>query len=219
MANRFFPNYPKYRITSPFGVRVHPVSGVKTSHSGIDLVAFDGKTSHTDYIAAHSGGVVESVSYDDVSGHYVRIEVASGILMVYCHLKDKSALKKGASVKKGDIIGYMGSTGRSTGAHLHFGIKKDGVWIDPEPYLDKDYSKPEATVKIEMSILRKGSKGTQVKTLQRLLLAAGYFLGGYGADGDFGSATESAVRAFQGKNRLEEDGCVGQETWSKLLKG
>jgi peptidoglycan hydrolase-like protein with peptidoglycan-binding domain len=119
----------------------------------------------------------------------------------------------------------MGSTGTATGAHLHWGIKKSNKWVDPKPYLDKDYpvttvtKKEELTVNIEMTVLTKGSKGEQVKTLQRLLMAMGYNLGGYGADGSFGNATDSAVRAFQKAKGLAQDGSVGQATWNKILKG
>lgn len=74
------------------------------------------------------------------------------------------------------------------------------------------------TVTIELNTLRKGSKGKQVKTLQRLLIIETYNLGSYGADGEFGSMTEKAVIAFQKKKGLEADGIVGKNTWSALLK-
>lgn len=74
------------------------------------------------------------------------------------------------------------------------------------------------TVNITLNQLSRGSTGTQVKTLQRLLMALGYNLGGYGADGDFGSATDSAVRKFQKDKRLSVDGIVGTNTWNALLK-
>lgn len=221
MANRFFPNYPGYKITSRFGMRTHPVTGKpSTMHNGIDLVAKTDKGgSATDYITAHTGGKVSAVGYNSSAGYYVQIQVCESSIMVYYHLKAQSPLKKGATVKKGDVVGVMGSTGNSTGAHLHWGIKKDGKWIDPEPFLDKDYSEGEKTVNIEMTVLKKGAKGEQVKTLQRLLLALGYDLGGYGADGSFGGATDKAVRAFQKDKGLTVDGSVGKATWDKLLKG
>jgi hypothetical protein len=219
MANRFFPNYPKYKITSPYGVRTHPVTKITKMHNGIDLVATsNGTIGKTDYITAHTGGTVEAVGYGISSGYYVKIRVDSKAVMVYYHLKNRSTLKKGQTVKKGDVIGYMGKTGTATGAHLHFGINRDGVWINPAPYLDKDYE-GENTVNITMNVLKKGAKGEQVKTLQRLLLSLGYSLEGYGADGSFGAATERAVKAFQKNTGLTADGSVGQATWNKLLKG
>lgn len=138
--SRFFPSYPSYIITSPYGTRIHPVTGVKSMHNGIDLVATkDGKTGLVDYITAHTGGTVESVGFSNSAGYYAKIRVSSDTVMVYYHMREMAYVKKGATVKKGEKIGYMGSTGTATGAHLHWGIQKDGKWIDPKPYLDKDY--------------------------------------------------------------------------------
>lgn len=75
------------------------------------------------------------------------------------------------------------------------------------------------TVMIELSVLKKGNRNEQVRNLQRLLLARGYNLGRYGADGDFGDKTLAAVKAFQKNKGLAVDGIVGKNTWSKLLKG
>jgi hypothetical protein len=84
------------------------------------------------------------------------------------------------------------------------------------PYVRYD-AEEERTVTIEMQILKKGANGKQVETLQRLLISLGYDLGNYGADGDFGSRTDAAVRAYQKKNDLIVDGVVGRDTWRKLL--
>ena len=72
---------------------------------------------------------------------------------------------------------------------------------------------------IELSLLKRGSKGVQVITLQHLLIKEGYSLGDYGIDGDFGSATEKAVKKYQSKHGLDSDGIVGLLTWSELLRG
>ena len=89
------------------------------------------------------------------------------------------------------------------------------------PYISYDEMivKPTATPKIsiELEQLSKGSKGEQVKTLQRLLVAAGFSVGASGVDGDFGNATYTAVITFQAKRGLEQDGIVGKATWSALL--
>lgn len=89
----------------------------------------------------------------------------------------------------------------------------------------KNFGKVEAettneegsTVKVELKMLGKGDEGEQVKTLQHLLIAKGYNLKKYGADGDFGGETDAAVRAFQRDNHLDVDGIVGKQTWSRLL--
>lgn len=224
MGNRFFPNYDKYIITSPFGMRIHPVTKVKKMHNGIDLVATNsGKTGQVDDITAHTGGTVYAVGYGDSAGNYIKIKVADGSIMVYYHLEAKPKFKKGDVIKTGQVIGRMGKSGSVTGKHLHWGIQKDGEWIDPKPYLDKDYIVAAKTVKIEMDVLKRGANGEQVETLQQLLMAKGYKMENngkvYGADGHFGGATENAVLEFQRKNGLAADGSVGSATWSKLLKG
>lgn len=80
-------------------------------------------------------------------------------------------------------------------------------------------AKKEGFVMVELPVLKKGSKGQTVKSLQTLLIGAGISCGGAGADGDFGAATDSAVRAFQKKRSLIVDGIVGQNTWDSLLNG
>ena len=141
MSTRFFPNYDGYVIISRFGLRTHPVTGEKNKmHNGIDINATnDGKTGQIDDIMAHTKGTVYSVGYDASAGNFIKIQVADGSIMVYYHLKEKPTLQKGQEVEQGQIIGRVGKAGNVTGPHLHFGIQKDGQWIDPEPYLDKDY--------------------------------------------------------------------------------
>lgn len=83
----------------------------------------------------------------------------------------------------------------------------------------EDESEVKNTVNIELSVLRNGANGEQVKTLQRLLMSLGYGLKKYGDDGSFGTETEAAVRAFQKAKGLSVDGVVGKNTWNALLKG
>lgn len=78
-------------------------------------------------------------------------------------------------------------------------------------------SKGDNKVNVKLDVLQKGSKGEQVKALQRMLYAMGYELGNNPIDGDFGTKTDDAVRSYQKKNGLTVDGIVGQNTWSKLL--
>lgn len=216
MATRFFPNYDKNKITSRFGMRT--LNGSTKMHNGIDLVAATKSGgSAVDDIKAHTGGTIEAVGYNASAGYYIQIAVDANTLMVYYHLKELPTQKKGAAVKTGEIIGRMGSTGNSTGAHLHFGIKSFGQWIDPEPFLDADYRptvSENKNLSIGMRTLRQGAKGEDVRALQILLAGYGERLG---ADGIFGPITESAVRDFQGRNGLDADGVVGKLTWSALL--
>ena len=138
--SRLFKGYPGYILTSPFGMRYHPVDKVNRMHNGVDVVATaDGKTGQVAKIKAHTGGVVDGVGFDKDAGNFVRIRVDLDTIMVYYHLRDKSSLTAGEVVQTGQIIGTMGNTGTVTGKHLHFGIKHKGQWIDPAPYLDADY--------------------------------------------------------------------------------
>lgn len=112
--------FSDYRVSSGFGARTHPVTGEKGKmHNGVDF-AIPGGTP----LAAIGGGVVESVGYDDISGNYIRVKMPNGDVFSYAHMKEKSPLKKGQSISAGDVIGKVGSTGRSTGNHLHLTYKK-----------------------------------------------------------------------------------------------
>ena len=217
MKNRFFPNYDAYIITSPFGMRT--LNGTTRMHNGIDLVATkDGKTGLVDQIMAHTGGTVASVGYNDSCGYYINISVDASTTMAYYHLRERSPKKKGDPVKTGEIIGYMGATGKVTGAHLHWGIKKNGNWINPAPYLDKDYAyiaPAEADFYIGMRTLRQGDSGEDVRTLQILMKYLGYYDGI--VDGIFGPKTKGAVILFQNKVDLTPDGIAGVLTFTALL--
>ena len=114
-----------YSVSSPFGDRVHPITGEADHHNGIDLAAERG----TRIVAAASGVVTES-GYDETAGNYVRIDHGGGWMTLYAHC-DSLIAEKGTVLNAGDVIAYVGTTGSSTGYHLHFGIRKDGVWLDP----------------------------------------------------------------------------------------
>lgn len=105
----------------------------RKSHSGIDLI---GKGYACDYIVAIDKGTVDKVGYNSLRGYYVEINHGA-LTSVYFHLKKGTTMvSEGNDVVKGQSIGYMGSTGQSTGAHLHISIYKNGVVIDPLPYLE-----------------------------------------------------------------------------------
>ena len=116
-------------------------------HNGIDLVGYK---SELDYIVAHSDGVViesrNNYSTNDKTGssygNYVKIKHNDKYSTLYAHLSYKSlTVKNGDKVKKGQVIGYMGNTGRSSGAHLHFEVWENGTRINPKPYIDADLPK------------------------------------------------------------------------------
>lgn len=114
------------RISSPYGVRMHPVSNVIKKHNGVDYAAPQGTP-----VYAVGNGRVKVRSYDSLSGKHVIIRHANGYESLYAHLSSFGDINVGQHVNSGDVIGRVGSTGRSTGHHLHFGIKKNGVYINP----------------------------------------------------------------------------------------
>lgn len=115
----------KWRLSSPFGPRADPFTGVKSNHTGIDMVA-PLKTP----ILASSDGKVSVVSYSSVYGNYVVITHSGGYQTLYAHLYS-SCVQVGQKVSQGTKIGLLGNTGYSTGAHLHFTVYKNGKLINP----------------------------------------------------------------------------------------
>lgn len=115
-------------VTSRFGLRVHPITGVKKSHTGIDIPAESGTT-----IVASDGGVVTKAAVFSGYGNCVMLDHGNGYLTLYGHLSS-FAVGEGESVSQGQTIGYVGTTGLSTGPHCHFEIWSGGSRIDPEPF-------------------------------------------------------------------------------------
>jgi murein DD-endopeptidase MepM/ murein hydrolase activator NlpD len=121
-------------LTSGFGSRVSPVAkGKKQDHTGIDIGAKQGSA-----IQVRAPGVVSRVVADDkFNGNYIEISHGRGIETTYSHL-DSIHVRKGDTVRVGDIIGAVGKTGSATGTHLHYEIRFNGVPVDPEPYFKFD---------------------------------------------------------------------------------
>ena len=117
------------RLTSNFGYRTDPFSGRAAFHAGIDIA---GKLGDPVYAAA--AGKVITVDRDNSHGKYIVVEHPGGLQTWYLHLSGID-INEGDSVRKGQRIGKLGNTGRSTGPHLHFEIVKGGKAIDPMPYL------------------------------------------------------------------------------------
>lgn len=117
------------RVTSNFGYRKDPFSRRPSFHSGIDIGG-----DRNDPIYATADGVVDEVGKDRYQGNYVIIKHENGIRTLYFHLQ-KSLVKSGQVVVKGEEIGLLGNTGRSTGPHLHYEVEKDNVKVDPKPYM------------------------------------------------------------------------------------
>ncbi|WP_442601886.1 M23 family metallopeptidase [Paenibacillus sp. KN14-4R] len=117
------------RITSSFGIRLDPFTEKPSMHTGLDI---DGKLNDNVYAAAE-GTVIDVGKHPDF-GNYILIDHSLGIQTQYMHL-NKALVKLGDKVTKGKLIGLVGSTGRSTGTHLHYEVIRNGKKIDPTPYL------------------------------------------------------------------------------------
>lgn len=119
------------QMSSDFGTRTDPINGRKASHSGIDLPSPRG----TDIFAAEDGVVIVA-SWWSGYGNCVVIDHGKGVWTLYGHIRnDGIVVEKGDTVKRGQKIAEVGSTGRSTGNHLHFEVRIDGDPVDPKPYL------------------------------------------------------------------------------------
>lgn len=119
-----------YTITSAFGMRVHPVYGYQLMHNGVDLACPQGTP-----IYATRAGTVTTASYQEGgAGYYVSINHGDGFGSIYMHMTHY-VVSAGQSVSAGQLIGYVGSTGVSTGPHLHFGISYAGTYVNPLAYI------------------------------------------------------------------------------------
>lgn len=124
-----FPCPGYKRISDEYGNRIHPILGTQQFHNGVDLAASSG----TPIYAAYDGDVV-AATYSGSMGNYIMIDHGSGLYTIYMHC---SALyvSKGQTVYKGQNIAAVGSTGRSTGPHLHFSVRLNGSYVSPWNYI------------------------------------------------------------------------------------
>ncbi|MCI8372941.1 MAG: peptidoglycan DD-metalloendopeptidase family protein [Lachnospiraceae bacterium] len=118
-------------INSDYGYRIHPILGTRKMHNGIDIKAGTG----TPIVAAKSGTVI-AAAYNSSMGNYVIIDHGSGISTVYMHCSSL-AVSSGKSVNAGETIAYVGSTGQSTAAHLHFSVRLNSVYVNPWNYVSR----------------------------------------------------------------------------------
>ena len=117
------------RVTSNYGTRVSPMSGASSNHKGIDIGASAGAG-----IIAAADGTVTAASYSSAAGNYVMIDHGGGLYTVYMHASSL-LVSPGQTVSAGDVIAKVGSTGISTGSHLHFGVSLNGSYVSPWSYL------------------------------------------------------------------------------------
>lgn len=207
-------------LTSGFGERT--VKGKKGFHKGCDFVGGTDEKAATDHVIAFESGIVTKATNDvdgapPSEGNAVYINHGNGIETCYFHLKKGSVMvKKGDLIARGDVIGYMGNTGNSTGAHLHFGLKINGEWTDPLPYLDGTATLGFKRNSQKIKTLRRGDKGADVAILQRLLNSVSS--AGLEVDGSYGTKTMNAVIDYQTVFGLKADGIFGGNSWAHILR-
>lgn len=120
------------RLSSSYGMRNHPVIGGRRAHNGVDLAAPTGTP-----IYATADGTVSKAEWFSSYGLYAALEHGSEIQTRYAHMS-RLNVSAGQQVRKGDIIGFVGSTGRSTGPHLHYEVRIAGQSVNPMPYMQAD---------------------------------------------------------------------------------
>lgn len=119
----------EYLFTSGFGWRRNPITGTKEFHNGLDISAPEGAP----VIAPANGKVIEA-GFDKYQGNYLRIDHGSRCITTFAHLLAIN-VKLGAKIKRGDVVAFLGNTGRSTGPHLHYQIEVNGDVVDPIEYI------------------------------------------------------------------------------------
>lgn len=124
-----FPCPGYTRVSDEYGTRVHPILGIEQFHNGVDLAAPSG----TAICAAYDGTVI-AAAYSSTMGNYIMIDHGDGLFTIYMHASSLS-VSNGESVSKGQNIAAVGSTGRSTGPHLHFSVRLNGSYVSPWGYL------------------------------------------------------------------------------------
>lgn len=132
-------------ITSDFGTREHPVFGGISDHRGIDIAPKNG--SSADALATFPGRITDIGFQKGGAGNYVTYQADNGLTVKYMHLADNSipsGMQRGSRVAPGAKIGGMGSTGASTGPHLHYQLEQNGIPIDPSRYMDGSIHAPNA---------------------------------------------------------------------------
>lgn len=148
------PNKELNRLASGFGMRMHPILKVMRMHEGCDFSAPRG----TPIYATGDGEVVRVQTTFGGFGKLVVIDHGYGFITKYAHMSDFN-VKKGDKVKRGDCIGFVGTTGTSTAPHLHYEIHKDGDVIDPVHYFYQDVTDAEYEKLLELASLENQSLG------------------------------------------------------------
>ncbi len=121
----------RWRLSSNYGYRADPFTGVRSFHTGTDFAIAKGTP-----VRSAMSGTVSTVGYSSVYGYYVIVNHGNGYQTLYAHFMEAAPVSKGQTVSQNSVIGYVGSTGYSTGNHLHFSVYKDGKLVNPKTVLN-----------------------------------------------------------------------------------
>jgi murein DD-endopeptidase MepM/ murein hydrolase activator NlpD len=124
------PEDTDWYVSSGFGYRSDPITGLREFHNGIDIAGDRGTP-----VVATAGGVVDRVDRDRRIGNYIALNHGNGLRTLYGHLMSLPALEPGQEVARGDVIGHIGTTGRATGPHVHYIVSVDGRVENPQRYI------------------------------------------------------------------------------------
>jgi len=214
-------------VTSPYGMRKDPISGAQAMHYGTDYGTNGSKWA----LYALEEGVVHVAVKSTAKtgyGNYLWVRYPRINLSVRTAHMDSIAVKQGDKVKEGTLLGYTGTTGKSTGVHDHIEITKinSSVTMDPHAYEyieaspDSPAVPPNTPALGTIERVYRNIKGRKesVEEWQRVLKKHGYDIGTAGpnkdgVDGDFGTKTDTATKAYQRSKGLLVDGDVGTKTW------
>lgn len=205
-----------YSVTSEFGTRTDPYTGNKANHSGLDIAPLSGDYGTVNVIAAKSGTVIrvnndptcESNNLDENCngsgyGNYVEIEHQDGNTTLYGHMhKNTITVSVGDIVDQGQVIGKVGSSGRSTGMHLHFEVRENGSPVDPRNYISESNTRPSTAT----NDITNGSDNVQ--TICLTLKNNGY--SNEATAGIMGNMQHESDFSPTAVNRI---GCVGLIQW------
>ena len=193
-----WPDGRTINARSPYGWRVHPITGKRKFHHGVDVAGSFPLTAPADGIVVHKGSGASG-------GNTLILKHADDVFTVYYHLREPSHLLKGTRVELGESIGHSGNTGASTGAHLHWEVRRSQRWgdtVDPVPFLSGKPSVVPPPLKVD------GKLGRNTwKAFQQALKNAGLYKGIL--DGRPGVMTYRAVQQWSGAT---VDGRIGPET-------
>ncbi len=121
----------RWRLSSNYGYRADPFTGVRSFHTGTDFAVAKGTP-----VRAAMSGTVSTSGYSSIYGYYVIVNHGNGYQTLYAHFMEPAPVKKGQNVSQSSIIGYVGSTGYSTGNHLHFSVYKNGKLVNPNTVIN-----------------------------------------------------------------------------------